>query len=75
MQKFLALIIAFGAAGALAGNNCKCQDPSGTSPQWDGLTQQASNLALGDEANGAFCVLNKQYHADQHHQLRLSCNV
>ena len=28
------------SSSVLAGGNCKCQDPSGTGPQWNDLTEQ-----------------------------------
>jgi hypothetical protein len=31
-------------SSVLAGQNCKCQDPSGTGPQYDGLTQQCCGV-------------------------------
>ena len=60
---------------AIAGRNCKCQDPSGNGPQWDGLTQQVCNeQASGASAgaSGLACQINIGYHADQHHQVRLA---
>ncbi|KAF2723928.1 hypothetical protein K431DRAFT_324746, partial [Polychaeton citri CBS 116435] len=55
-----------------AGHNCKCQDPSGTGPQWDSLTEKACNTVLNGETEN--CVLFKKYHADQHHQCSCSTN-
>ncbi|KAL0471498.1 hypothetical protein QR685DRAFT_570284 [Neurospora intermedia] len=50
---------------ALAGCNCKCQDPSGTGPQWNDLTEQVcTNQNLNE--NTPFCI--ETYHEDQHHQ-------
>ncbi|KAL3484724.1 hypothetical protein BJX62DRAFT_243668 [Aspergillus germanicus] len=68
MHKFFTLIIALGAAGVLAGHNCKCQDPSGTGPQWDDLTEEACGKNLGNEGDNLFCGIDKYYHGDQHHQ-------
>ncbi|KAF3801020.1 hypothetical protein GCG54_00010298 [Colletotrichum gloeosporioides] len=42
-------------SGAFAGKNCKCQDPSGKGPQWNGLTKQCCN---GDVNAGCFFAPN-----------------
>ncbi|KAF4461141.1 hypothetical protein FALBO_12059 [Fusarium albosuccineum] len=66
MKTAVVALILSAVSGAFAAGNCKCQDPSGTGPQWDDLTQKACGMQFPGE-NGA-CVLNKQYHGDQHHQ-------
>jgi hypothetical protein len=47
----------------LAGYNCKCQDPSGTGPQWNVETEKVCGYLEGD--TGCYSL----YHADQHHQV------
>ncbi|KAK8122668.1 hypothetical protein PG984_011338 [Apiospora sp. TS-2023a] len=65
-MKLAIFTILLGSTSVLAGCNCKCQDPSGTGPQWNDLTQKACGIQLPGESGA--CVLNKQYHGDQHHQ-------
>ncbi|KAK7984708.1 hypothetical protein PG996_006054 [Apiospora saccharicola] len=72
-MKLAIFTILLGSTSVLAGCNCKCQDPSGTGPQWNDLTQRACGTQLPGE-NGA-CALNKQYHGDQHHQVGTSQDV
>ena len=49
---------------AFAGHNCKCQDPSGTGPQWDWATEKICR-----QMSTSTCWAT--YHADQHHQVKL----
>ncbi|KAK3491737.1 hypothetical protein B0T13DRAFT_477498 [Neurospora crassa] len=56
---------------ALAGCNCKCQDPSGSGPQWNDLTEKVCNIQQANQ--GIFCM--QTYHEDQHHQVRLTVSI
>lgn len=49
---------------AFAGHNCKCQDPSGTGPQWDWATEKVCK-----QMSTGTCWAT--YHGDQHHQVKL----
>ncbi|KAK3347634.1 hypothetical protein B0H65DRAFT_441241 [Neurospora tetraspora] len=66
MKVSVFLTILSSVTSALAGCNCKCQDPSGTGPQWDDLTYEACSVQLPDES--AACLMNKVYHGQEHHQ-------
>ncbi|KAF7453523.1 hypothetical protein A1F94_000168 [Pyrenophora tritici-repentis] len=69
-MRFSTIIAAtiLGAANmAYAGHNCKCQDPSGTGPQWDGLTQQVCNEQSASQ--NLICGTNIIYHPQEHHQV------
>ncbi|KAK3946685.1 hypothetical protein QBC32DRAFT_225552 [Pseudoneurospora amorphoporcata] len=66
MKVSVFLTILGSVTGALAGCNCKCQDPSGTGPQWNDLTEEACDTQLPGESGE--CLLTKVYHGDQHHQ-------
>ncbi|WAO88919.1 Hypothetical protein NCS54_00628600 [Fusarium falciforme] len=65
-MKLSAFILSLAATSALAGKNCKCQDPSGTGPQWNDLTKKVCGEQLRGES--MLCLANKKYHGDQHHQ-------
>ncbi|EDU39957.1 hypothetical protein PtrSN002B_000477 [Pyrenophora tritici-repentis] len=74
-MRFSTIIAAtiLGAANmAYAGHNCKCQDPSGTGPQWDGLTQQVCNEQSASQ--NLICGTNIIYHPQEHHQCTSSLN-
>ncbi|EGO59851.1 hypothetical protein NEUTE1DRAFT_39997 [Neurospora tetrasperma FGSC 2508] len=58
------LTILASVTSALAGCNCKCQDPSGTGPQWDDLTEQVCDMQ--NDESSLFCI--ETYHGNQHHQ-------
>ena len=61
------LTLASLATIALAGHNCKCQDPSGVGPQWNDLTEQCCDAARNNCVNWPGFV--PKYHGDQHHQV------
>ncbi|KAK8075496.1 hypothetical protein PG997_010159 [Apiospora hydei] len=65
-MKLALFTVVLGSTSVLAGCNCKCQDPSGTGPQWNDLTAQGCGTKLAGESIA--CSWNKQYHGDQHHQ-------
>ena len=52
---------------ALAGHNCKCQDPSGTGPQYNSMTESCCGNGAVTETCPSF---QPNYHGDQHHQVR-----
>ncbi|WAO88921.1 Hypothetical protein NCS54_00628900 [Fusarium falciforme] len=50
---------------AIAGHNCKCQDPSGTGPQWNDLTKKVCQERLPGESS--YCQqFGKKYHGSHH---------
>ena len=51
----------------IAGHNCKCQDPSGTGPQYDEITQ----YCCGNDVSTSCPPGQPIYHGDQHHQVSI----
>ena len=56
---------------AFAGHNCKCQDPSGTGPQYDSITQ----YCCGNKVSTTCPPGQPIYHGDQHHQVSSLCPI
>ncbi|KAF4976856.1 hypothetical protein FZEAL_6540 [Fusarium zealandicum] len=67
MRLFATFLVASpGITGAFAGCNCKCQDPSGSGPQWNDLTEQVCGTKLAGEND--ICFLDKTFRPDKANQ-------